>query len=239
MKIKQNDTFRRLDDQFGLSAAGASAIFKRNVQKIAYVLQTLIYCPDKDSLKKMLPIPFRLNFSNIVGIIDCFEIQIEKPSNALHQALTWSEYKKCNTIKYLICISPDGLITFISEGYGGRISDVELFDKSGIMDVLPDKCALMADRGFKQIQTILHKKHIELVRPLTVLMQQKSTREEVLLTKRIAALRIHAERVIRSFREFSLLQPHSTIDHNIIPYIDSVVKIAAFLINIQDPVIKT
>ena len=94
MKIKKNDTFRRLGDQFGLSAAGANKIFNRNVQKIAHVLQTLIYCPSKASLKKALPIPFRMNFSNVVGIIDCFEIQIEKPSNALHQALTWSEYKK-------------------------------------------------------------------------------------------------------------------------------------------------
>ncbi|XP_011859108.1 PREDICTED: uncharacterized protein LOC105556620 [Vollenhovia emeryi] len=239
MKIRKNDTFRRLGDQFGLSAAGASKIFNRNVQKIAHVLQTLIYCPSKDSLKEALPIPFRLNFSNVAGIIDCFEIQIEKPSNALHQALTWSEYKKCNTIKYLICISPDGFIIFISGGYGGRVSDVELFEKSVIMSILPEKSALMADRGFKQIQCILHKKHIELVRPPSVSTQQKSTKEEVLLTKRIASLRIHVERVIRRIREFSILEPHATIDHYTMPYIESVVKIAASLINLQEPVIKT
>lgn len=204
---------------------------------MAHVLQTLMYCPDKNSLKKVL-IQFRLNFNNVVGIIDCFEIQIEKPSNALHQALTWSEYKKCNTLKYLICITPDGLIIFISQGYGGRISDVELFEKSGIMDVLPERCALMAERGFKQIQTILHKKHIKLVRPPSVSTQQKSTKEEVLLTKRIASLRIRVERVIRRIREFSLLEPHSTIDHYIIPYIDSVIKIVTSLINLQEPVIK-
>jgi len=62
----------------------------------------------------------------------------------MHQALTWSEYKKCNTLKYLIAISPDGLIIFISGGYEGRVSDAELFDKSGIMNVLPEKCAVIA-----------------------------------------------------------------------------------------------
>lgn len=107
------------------------------------------------------------------------------------------------------------------------------------MDVLPEKCALMADRGFKQIQSILDKKNIELVRPPSVLSQQKSKKEEVLLTKRIASLRIHVERVIRRIREFSLLEAHSTLDHNIMPYIDSVIIIAAALINLQDPVIKT
>nr|XP_034194773.1 uncharacterized protein LOC117610999 [Osmia lignaria] len=202
MKIKKNDTFKRLGDQFGLSTSGASKVFKRSVHKIAHVLKTLIYYPDKENLKKNLPIPFRLNFSEVAGIIDCFEIQIEKPQNALHQALTWSEYKKCNTLKYLICISADGLITLISTGYGGRVSDVELFDQSKIMDVLPDKCQIMADRGFKQIQTILQRKQIELVRPPSVSTKQKSSKEEVLLTKRIASLRIHVERVIRRIREY-------------------------------------
>lgn len=119
------------------------------------------------------------------------------------------------------------------------MSDIELFEQSGIMNVLPEKCAFMADRGFKQIQTILHRKQIELVRPPSVSSQQKSTREEVLLTKRIASLRIHVERVIRRIREFSLLEPHATIDHYLPPYIYSVVKIAASLINVQEPVIKT
>jgi len=90
----------------------------------------------------------------VVGIIDCFEIQIEKSSNTMHQALTCSEYKKCITLKYLMVISPDGLIIFISGEYGGRVNDAELFDKSRIMNVLPEKCAVMADRRFKQIQII-------------------------------------------------------------------------------------
>jgi len=63
--------YRRLGDQFGLSATGASRIFNNNILKIAHILQTLIYCPSKN-LKETLPISFRLNFSNVVKIIDCF-----------------------------------------------------------------------------------------------------------------------------------------------------------------------
>lgn len=58
------------------------------------------------------------------------------------------------------------------------------------MNVLPENSALMADRGFKQIQTILKTKHIQLVRPPSVTSQQKSNKAEVLLTKRMASLRI-------------------------------------------------
>lgn len=167
-KIKLNDTFVRLGDQFGISSTQASKIFNKCVIKLANVLKTLIYFCDKESVKRNLPIPFRANYSDVVAIIDEFEIQIEKPSNPIHQALMWSEYKKCNTIKYLISSSPDGKINYISKGYGGRISDRVLFEVCGIMDKLPENSAVMADRGFKQIETVLLKKNCKLVRPSSV-----------------------------------------------------------------------
>ncbi|XP_070171156.1 uncharacterized protein [Polyergus mexicanus] len=218
MKIKLNDNFIRLGNQFGISTAGASKIFQNSVPKLCHFLKTLIYCPPRESVKMTLFIPFRANFAHVYGIIDCFEIQIEKPSNALQQSLTWSEYKKCNTLKYLICCIPDGFINFISSGYGGRVNDVELFEQCDIMDVLPKKCGIMADRGFKQIQTCLNKIQCELIRPPSVKRGSKSSKTEVMLTKRIASLRIHVERVIRRLREFSLLEPHSTLNHNIMSY---------------------
>lgn len=86
------------------------------------------------AIKKKLPIAFRAKYSNISCIIDCFEVEIQKPSNSLHHALTCSEYKKRNTIKYLISCTTDGLIHYISPGYGGRISDVLLVEKCKFLD---------------------------------------------------------------------------------------------------------
>ena len=117
IKIKLDDQFQRLGHQFGYCRSNAARIFKITVPKIAELLKTLIYVLSKKQVRLLLPIPFRLNFSKVFAIIDCFEIQIEVPSNALHQSLTWSEYKKCNIIKYLLCITPDGLVIFVSEGF--------------------------------------------------------------------------------------------------------------------------
>ncbi|XP_071576229.1 uncharacterized protein [Temnothorax nylanderi] len=239
LKIRLNDTFVRLGDQFGISSTQASKVFNNCVIKLANVLKTLIYFSDKESVKRALPIPFRANYSDVRSIIDAFEIQIEKPSNPVHQALTWSEYKKCNTIKYLISCSPDGKINFISKGYGGRISDCVLFEMCGIMDELPKNCAVMADRGFKQIETVLSKKNCRLVRPPSVSSNVKPSKLQVLETKRIASLRIHIERVIRRIREFKMLVPHACTNHFIIPIIDHAVIICAGLINIQTPIIRT
>jgi len=37
----------------------------------------------------------------VQSFIDCLEIKIPKPSDPTKQALTGSDYKKCNTLKYL------------------------------------------------------------------------------------------------------------------------------------------
>jgi len=239
MKIKVDDTFHRLGEQFGISYAQASNVFNSTVPCLAHMLKTFIYFPDPISVKKALPIPFRANYSHVQSIIDCFEIQIQKPTNSVNQALTWSEYKKCNTLKYLISSTPDGFINFVSNGFGGRISDTLITEKSGLLNVLPEECGVMADRGFKQIQTILNQKKCILIRPPTVSSNVKPSKAEVLETKRIASLRIHIERVIRRLREYEMLKPHACIHHNLLPHMDFIVTIASALINLQTPIIKT
>ncbi|KAJ8936147.1 hypothetical protein NQ314_012479 [Rhamnusium bicolor] len=123
-KIKQNDSFAKIGDLFGISKGSSSRIFSQGVITMAEYMKKLIFWPLKSSIQRNLPIPFRMLFSRVQSIVDCLEIEIQKPTSALHQALTWSDYKKCNTVKYLISATPDGFINFISCGYGGRVSDV-------------------------------------------------------------------------------------------------------------------
>ncbi|KAJ8964893.1 hypothetical protein NQ314_004532 [Rhamnusium bicolor] len=183
------------------------------------------------SVKSNLSLAFRARYNNVLCIIDCLEIEIEKPSDSVKQSLTWSEYKKCNTLKYLISCTPDGIVNFISTGYGGRTSDAVIIENCGFLDVIPPGVTIMADRGFKHIEHLLVTKGCVLVRPPSVSASLKSSKTEVLETKRIASLRIHVERVIRRLREFSFLAPHACIDNKLIPYTDLIIKIACGLIN--------
>lgn len=88
MKIKLDDQFKRLGDQFGYGAAHTARIFNITIPKLHECVKTFMYVPRPEQVQKLLPVPFRTHFSKVYAIVDCLEIQIEKPSNSLHQALT-------------------------------------------------------------------------------------------------------------------------------------------------------
>lgn len=76
-KIRLNESFSILGYEFGISSRQASRIFNRHVAFIADHMQEIIFWPNRDSLKRALPISFRKNYSKIQSIIDCFEKEIQ------------------------------------------------------------------------------------------------------------------------------------------------------------------
>lgn len=237
-KVKLNLPFSVLGHEFGLSESQASRVFNKSVKIMALKLKQLIVWPSKQQIMFNLPIHFRYRYNDVESIIDCFEIEIEKPSDACNQAMTWSEYKKCNTVKYLISVTPDGHINFISEGVCGRCTDMSIVENCGYLDTLPDNVKVMADRGFKQLDVQLTKKKCILIRPPSVSQNTQSSKSDVKLTKQIASLRIHVERVINRIRNFKFVDIHTRIDNKLLQYLDSAVFIASGLVNLQSEVIK-
>jgi hypothetical protein len=152
-------------------------------------------------LLKTMPSSFKESFhGNTTVIIDCFEIRTQTPGNLLTAAQGWSHYKHSETIKYLIGITPQGSICFISEGWGGRVSDKFLTEQSSFLDNLIPGDVVMADRGF------LIKEFVEIFRAtvkIPAFTKGKSQLHPVDLkkTRAIAQVRIHVERVIVLIRQ--------------------------------------
>ncbi|XP_017301217.2 uncharacterized protein LOC103513223 isoform X3 [Diaphorina citri] len=237
-KVRLNEPFHVLADIFATSTSVVARLFNHAVPKISSLLKTLIFWPSSDKIKRNLPLQFQANFSNVESIIDCFEIEIEKPMNPSLQASTWSDYKSCNTLKYLISITPSGMINFISQGYGGRASDMKIVEDSGYLDKLSPGVVVLADRGFKNLDSILRARQCFLKRPPSVSAGTKMSKTDVKETKKIASLRVHVERVIKRVREYKFLDAHSRFHHELLRNFDGIVVIAAGLSNCQKPIIQ-
>ena len=88
-----------------------------------------------------------------------------------------------------------GAVTLVSKLYGGCTSDVEITRKSGLYDQLVPGDAVMADKGFINIEGDLQKLSVKLYAPPLKTNTQLS-KSDVEKTRRIASARIHVERKI-------------------------------------------
>lgn len=237
-KIRLDSKFTQLKDEYGMTSSYLGKIFKKCIPCIASVMRPFIVELDSDVNKRTLPMAFRHKYNNVSCIIDCLEIEVQRPSKAVSQALTWSEYKKANTIKYLISCTPNGLVNYVSPGFGGRTTDTCLVEACDFVKTLKNGMCVMADRGFKHVEQYLKKSGITLVRPPSVETGVKMSKSEAKQTKQIASLRIHIERVIRRLREFHMLRPHACINFQFVKILDDIILIACGLINLQDSLIK-
>ena len=95
-----------------------------------------------------MPQIFKDLFPHTRCIIDCFEIFIERPYSYKPRAQTYSNYKKHNTIKCLIGITPNGAVSFISKCWGGKATDKHITHHSGFLSKVEYGDVIIADRGF-------------------------------------------------------------------------------------------
>ena len=117
--------------------------------------------------------------------------------------MAFSNYKNNNTYKCLIGISPDGTITFISSLFPGSISDKVLTKKSGILDLIASKDTVMADHGFDiEDDVVLRGAHLS--NPPFLHGKTQLSEKEVMVTRCIASLRIHLERVMERIKNFHI-----------------------------------
>ena len=190
-----------------------------------------------------MPVCFKRNFGNRVAcIIDCFEVRMERPSTNRAKALTFSDYKHGHTIQYLLGMTPQGMVSFISDGWGGRVPDKKITENCNIMDNLLPGDIVLADRGFT-VSDVVALNHGTLKIPDFTRGKKQLHPREVENTRKIASVRIHVERVIglvrNRFRIMNGPVPLSILklsyeDKN---FFDYIVRVACILTNLSNSIV--
>jgi hypothetical protein len=208
-------------------------------------LQPLIRWPEREEIKKTMPMEFRRYLNGkVVVIIDCFEVFIETPSNAEAKAMTWSSYKHHNTVKFLIGITPQGTISFLSQAWCGRASDKFVTENSGFLKKLLPGDVVMADRGF-DVKDSIGVMMASVKMPAFTKGKKQMPALELEESRKLAHLRIHVERVIGLMRQkYTFLSGIVPIDHlrttddKGLTTIDKVAIVCAALTNLSPNIVS-
>jgi hypothetical protein len=235
MKLRLGTNMEDLSDRFGIAIATSSSIFNTWIRAMSNILKDLIFLPPRDVILSTLPDSFREKNCKSRIIIDCTEVFIERPRNLQTQALTWSDYKHNNTVKFLVGITPHGHIAFLSKAWGGRTPDQYIVKQSGFLELIDPGDEVMADRGF-QIKEQLLLRHATLAIPPSSKGKEQMSSKDVKLTKRVANLRIHVERAINRIKWFRILK--NTLPLSLVPCIDDIACVCGALCNLRPPLVS-
>ena len=119
MRIRLNLVEEDIGYRFGVHQSTVSRNFYKVLDVMDVKLSHLIKWPECQILQETLPMSFRRFFKKCCVIIDCTEVFVERPSDLMARAQTWSNYKHHNTVKFLLGITPQGTIFYISQVAGG------------------------------------------------------------------------------------------------------------------------
>ncbi|XP_074546650.1 uncharacterized protein LOC141805465 [Halichoeres trimaculatus] len=243
IKLRLNFTFDFLSYYFSVDLITVSKLFKHCISVMhCRLVPILVIWPDRESFKKTLPCVFRNTpYEKTVCIIDCFEIFIEKPINlsALHPV-----HESLHTIKYLIAICPQGMISFVSNGWGGCTSDKFITEQSNFL------CNLLPEDLVLAYQSFTFNKNAQSSQPetkISAFTPGKEQLEPVRLkgTRSLPSLKKHIKKVIGLLRlKYTILQGSVPIDfmfidkENDVTCLDKIVNVCCALTNVCESVVS-
>lgn len=234
MRMYLNISFSSLSIFFGCCIKTVCNIFCTVIPILSSCLQVFIKWAPKEEVIANLPHAFKL-FQNVRAVVDCSEILVQKPKCLNERLDMYSHYYKDLTIKFMVCATPSGLITFIGSGYGGKTSDRQIFLDSNVLEMLePHVDAVMVDKGFL-IDEVCAKNFIEIVRPAFLRMKPRFPPGESKQSRKISSARVHIERVIQRIKVFGIFK--STYPYSLLKFFDHMLVIAAGLTNLSGPIL--
>uniref|UniRef100_A0A3Q0SQK6 THAP-type domain-containing protein n=1 Tax=Amphilophus citrinellus TaxID=61819 RepID=A0A3Q0SQK6_AMPCI len=233
MKLKLNCGHVDLATRFNCSTATVTNIFTTLVSALYDILYVGMLEKKKIPLRAKnqttLPDCFQ-PFPNCRIVLDC-TVSVSNTERLDTQSRLYSQNKGCTTLKALIGVAPNGLITFASDLYGESASDKPITADCGALQHLQPGDTLIADKRFT-VRDI--PEGVSLNNP-SFLVNGQFTQEEVNNSRLISCARTHVEPSIQRLKLFSILDH---IPHHFKKNINKILKVCVCLSNLKEDVVS-
>lgn len=206
-KIKLDEDFSVLDDYFNLGEGEAKQLFQYTVSAIAKYMHTLVTLPSKYAIFEDIPVSSRRTLCQVRYYLSYFSIFIEETNDLLTNEVTYNGQNHC--IHYFYLTTPDGYISYVSPGYGGRITPDKLLPIcKSLREILED--------GFNVVDIVPDFKENTINAEENLTFEQKVASE-----------------ALRKIRNFSLINNKKALEKDYLKTLDEIVVIVAALVNLQ------
>nr|XP_020441938.1 uncharacterized protein LOC109951665 [Monopterus albus] len=136
--------------RFGVKVSTVTRTVHRMVNIMSSTLvPTAVFWPSRAELRKNLPAALRTSYPDCAVIVDCFTVPFEEPAaqgNQQQQLSSQGVGTSYNVLKYLIGVAPQGVVTFVSRGVLGNVSDKSLAEGCGFLCKLLPGDVVLANR---------------------------------------------------------------------------------------------
>ncbi|XP_028249385.1 uncharacterized protein LOC114426285 [Parambassis ranga] len=151
MRLRLDLRNQDLAYRFGVKIGTVTKTVHRMVNILSSTLvPTAVFWPSRAELRKNLPAALRTSHPDCAVIIDCFTVPFEEPvsrGNQQHQhSSSQGVGTSYNVLKYLIGVAPQGVVTFVSRGVLGNVSDKSLAEGCGFLCKLLPGDVVLASR---------------------------------------------------------------------------------------------
>ena len=235
MRIRLGLFEKDLSHRFSVAPMTVSRVTKAWCRFLRCEFEPLIRIPTAKEINLYMPAVFKHFYPNLTVIVDCTEIELEKPSSLDAQSACYSSYKSKTTAKALLGITPSGALCFVSQFFPGSISDKEITMQSGFLNNLRPGDQVMADKGFN-CQDELASVGASLVTPAFLKGSHQFSKSDTEYNKKVASLRIHVERLMERIKNWHIF------DHRIpvvlSPIASDILIVVCALSNFHPPLIN-
>ena len=204
MKLRLARTHFELSIMFQINEKEVTNIFVTWINFLYFQFQDIEWWPSRDLVRFFSPSEFYKKFPSTRAIIDGTEIPMKKPKQPVLQQATYSTYKNRNTAKVLVAVTPGGLVSFVSEAYGGSASDRQICERSNLSQMCESNDSIMADKGFN-VQDLFISSYVTINIPEFFSKKYRMSSKTVVNDRKIASKRVHVERIIGLAKTFKIL----------------------------------